>query len=193
MRIIRSSEYRRMPWKNGGGETIEIAVSPAGAALDAFEWRVSMAQVATSGPFSRFPGVDRTLAVLAGNGIRLSVGGRAAVSLGRDAPPFAFSGDDLAEAELIDGAVDDLNVMTRRASHRHRLRRLMATSSMSLRREGDLLLVLARGAGARARTGREEHMLAAGDTILMDRTDEPRVEIAPTAAMELYHIDLWRL
>ena len=193
MRIIRSSEYRRMPWKNGGGETVEIAVSPAGAALDAFEWRVSMAHVATSGPFSRFPGVDRTLAMLAGGGIRLSVGGRAAVSLGRDTPPFAFSGDDLAEAELIDGAIDDLNVMTRRASHRHRLRRSTATSSMSLRREGDLLLVLARGAGARARTGREEYVLAAGDTILMDRTDEPRVEIAPTAAMELYRIDLWRL
>jgi len=193
MRIIRAAEYRWMPWKNGGGETVEIAVSPPGAGLDAFEWRVSMAHVATSGPFSRFPGVDRTLAVLAGSGIRLSVGGRAAVSLGRDAPPFAFSGDDLAEAELIDGAVDDLNVMIRRASHRHRLRRSTATSSMSLRREGDLLLVLARGAGARARTGREEHVLAAGDTILMDRTDEPRVELTPTAAMELYRIDLWRL
>jgi environmental stress-induced protein Ves len=193
MRIIRASEYRRMPWKNGGGETVEVAVSPAGAALDAFEWRVSMAHVATSGPFSRFPGVDRTLAVLAGNGVRLRVGGRAAVALGRDAPPFAFSGDDLAEVELIDGAIDDINVMTRRASHRHRLGRSTATSSTSLRREGDLLLVLARGAGARARTGRWEYELAAGDTILMDRTDGPRVEIAPTAAMELYRMDLWRL
>jgi len=193
MRIIRLSEYRRMPWKNGGGETIEIAVSPAGAGLDDFEWRVSMAHVATSGPFSRFPGVDRTLAVLAGKGIRLRIGGRGAVSLGRDTTPFAFPGDDLTEAELIDGAIDDLNVMTRRAGHRHRLRRLTSASPMGLEREGDLLLVLALGAAARMRTGRGEYGLTAGDTILIDETDGPRVQIAPGAAMELYRIDVWRL
>ncbi len=66
MRMIRSSDYRRMPWKNGGGETVEIAIAPAGASLDAFDWRISMACVASSGPFSRLPGIDRTLAVLAG-------------------------------------------------------------------------------------------------------------------------------
>jgi environmental stress-induced protein Ves len=126
MRIIRPSEYRRMPWKNGGGETVEIAVEPAGASLYAFDWRVSMAHVAVSGPFSRFPGVDRTLAVLEGSGIRLSVAGREAVPLRRDTPPFGFSGDDPAEAELMGGAIEDLNVMTRRAGHRHRLSRLAA-------------------------------------------------------------------
>src|SRR5690348_16103916 len=73
MRIIRSSDYRRMPWKNGGGETVEVTIAPEGASLDAFDWRVSMARVASSGPFSRFPGVDRTLAVLAGGGMRLDV------------------------------------------------------------------------------------------------------------------------
>ena len=50
-----------MPWKNGGGETAEIAVSPPGAALDDFDWRLSMARVETDGPFSAFPGIDRTL------------------------------------------------------------------------------------------------------------------------------------
>ena len=64
-----------MRWKNGGGETAEIAVSPPGAALDAFDWRLSMAKVETDGPFSAFPGIDRTLAILEGEGIRLSVGG----------------------------------------------------------------------------------------------------------------------
>ncbi|MDP1908248.1 MAG: HutD family protein, partial [Hyphomicrobium sp.] len=43
MRILRAKDYRRMPWKNGGGETTEIAISPEGAALDSFDWRVSMA------------------------------------------------------------------------------------------------------------------------------------------------------
>ncbi|TIV74879.1 MAG: HutD family protein, partial [Mesorhizobium sp.] len=31
MRILRAADYRVMPWKNGGGTTTEIAVSPDGA------------------------------------------------------------------------------------------------------------------------------------------------------------------
>jgi len=193
MRIIRSSDYRRMPWKNGGGETAEIAVSPAGASLDAFDWRVSQAHVGASGPFSRFPGIDRTLAVLAGHGIRLSIAGREAVSLDPDTPPFVFSGDDAAESRLIGGAIDDLNVMTRRDRYRHRLSRLAAGAPVSLTRHGDLLAAVVRGAAATASTDTEAHALASGDTVLLDRSDGPRLEIAPAAAAQLYVIDLWRV
>ena len=60
MRVLRAADYPRMPWKNGGGETAEILVEPAGAPLDSFDWRLSMARVAADGPFSLFPGVERT-------------------------------------------------------------------------------------------------------------------------------------
>jgi environmental stress-induced protein Ves len=69
MRKLAPPSYRTMPWKNGGGTTIEIARSPEppeGAGLDDLDWRVSMARVDGPGPFSRFEGVDRTLAVLDG-------------------------------------------------------------------------------------------------------------------------------
>ena len=49
------------PWKNGGGTTQEIAGWPAGAGLDAFGWRVSIACIAASGPFSVFAGIDRSI------------------------------------------------------------------------------------------------------------------------------------
>src|SRR5260221_551419 len=49
MRIIRAANYRRMQWKNGGGETTEIAVSPPGAALDDFALPISMAHGASGG------------------------------------------------------------------------------------------------------------------------------------------------
>jgi environmental stress-induced protein Ves len=192
MRIIRASEYRRMPWKNGGGETVEIAISPSDASLDAFDWRVSMAHVASSGPFSRFPGVDRTLAVLAGAGIRLHVAGSDSVSLVRETPPFTFSGDEPASAELIDGPIDDLNAMTRHASHRHRLARIAALTPVRLRREGDILLVMAREAAVTAEIAGRAHRLAAGDTLLLDRPDEARLELTPDAPAELYAIDLER-
>ena len=76
MHILRAENYRRMRWKNGGGETAEIAVSPDSAGLDDFDWRVSMATVEAGGPFSMFAGVDRTLSILEGEGILLVVEGR---------------------------------------------------------------------------------------------------------------------
>ena len=49
------------PWKNGGGSTREIVCRPPGAGMDSFEWRVSIATIAQSGPFSVFAGVDRVI------------------------------------------------------------------------------------------------------------------------------------
>jgi environmental stress-induced protein Ves len=119
MRLIRSKSYRRMPWKNGGGETIEIAVSPQNASLEAFDWRVSMARVESDGPFSAFPGIDRTLAVLEGQGIELTLDGQAPV-LVADAP-YSFPGDVATASRLLGGPITDLNVMTRRGRLAHRV------------------------------------------------------------------------
>ena len=112
-----------MPWKNGGGFTTEIAIGPEGAALDQFDWRVSMAEIMTDGPFSSFAGIDRTLSILEGNGIRLTVGGETTV-LTRESAPFGFPGDAATSAILVDGPVIDLNVMTRRGVIEHRVTRL---------------------------------------------------------------------
>lgn len=122
MRLIRSGECRRMPWKNGGGETIEIAVFPAGASVHYFDWRLSTATVATDGPFSSFPGVDRTLAVLEGEGIDLDIAGRDPTRLTPAAPPHAFPADVPVAARLIDGPIRDLNLMTRRGRFAHEMR-----------------------------------------------------------------------
>jgi len=40
MNILRARDLVRMPWKNGGGETMEIATYPPCAKLDNFEWRL---------------------------------------------------------------------------------------------------------------------------------------------------------
>ena len=117
MRIIPSSSYKSMPWKNGGGVTTEIAVHPAGAGLETFEWRISMAHVASDGPFSLFPDIDRTLSVLNGEGITLH--GVEAMTLTPQTPPYSFAADTPITAVLIDGAIDDLNVMTRRGAWAH--------------------------------------------------------------------------
>ena len=43
-----------MPWRNGGGTTSEIVVEPGPGGR--FHFRLSIADVEASGPFSGFPG-----------------------------------------------------------------------------------------------------------------------------------------
>ncbi|MBR8317103.1 HutD family protein [Burkholderia dolosa] len=125
--LIRAATLVASPWKNGGGVTREIAAffpngtsaaASAGAALDTFAWRVSVADVDAGGPFSRFDGVDRTLVLLSGAGMTLAEAGGARHVL--DAP-FAradFAGEAAIDATLHDGATRDFNLMTRRAAAR---------------------------------------------------------------------------
>nr|WP_117190506.1 HutD family protein [Rhizobium terrae] len=119
MRILRSTDYRRMPWKNGKGETVEIAVFPPDAAIDDFDWRISMATVAEDGPFSVFDGIDRTLSVLSGDGIRLLVDGQGSIDLFQHSAPHSFPADTATSARLLGGPITDLNIMTRRGLWRH--------------------------------------------------------------------------
>lgn len=112
-RLIAPVDYRRMPWKNGRGRTTEIASGPPGAALDAFDWRVSVADVDADGPFSRFPGIERTIALVSGSGLRLRIGDRD-VELRAPFEPYTFDGDEVVDCMLIAGAVRDFNLMVRR-------------------------------------------------------------------------------
>lgn len=123
MKILRASDYRRMAWKNGGGETAEIAVHPQGATVEDFGWRISMATVGTDGPFSVFPGIERTLSVLQGQGIRLEVEGLGARTLDPSSQPLTFGADLSTSAQLVAGPIVDLNVMTRRGAYTHAVTR----------------------------------------------------------------------
>lgn len=142
--ILRAAEGRRTPWKNGGGETVEIAVHPPGADLDGFDWRVSTALVAADGPFSAFPGVDRTLVVLTGAGLELAIGAEAPVRLTADSAPFAFPADAPCAGRLLGGSVTDLNVMTRRGMFAHAVRRLAVAGPVTLDAKGGTMLVICR-------------------------------------------------
>ncbi|QPC86913.1 HutD family protein [Mesorhizobium sp. NBSH29] len=142
MQILRAADHRRMPWKNGGGETTEIMVWPQGAGLDNFGWRVSMARVTQDGPFSAFPGIDRTLAILEGEGLRLEISGQPPIELGRTSTPHSFPADAETGSALLRGPVTDLNVMTRRGSFSHRLTRLENAGQLTLGSEIQRALLL---------------------------------------------------
>ena len=117
VRVLTPDDYRSMPWKNGAGRTTEIAAHPAGAALDTFDWRVSIADVARDGPFSAFPGIDRTIVLLEGAGMHLDGAGRA-TALTTPFVPHDFRGDEAVDCTLVAGPCRDFNAMFRRGRAR---------------------------------------------------------------------------
>ncbi|MGE5625448.1 MAG: HutD family protein [Bacillota bacterium] len=119
-RKLVPSDYRVMPWKNGMGFTTELAVEPAGAGLDGFDWRLSMADVVSDGDFSLYPGYDRTLMLATGKGLELDFAAASAPQrLRRPGQAAQFSGDWPARCHLLDGPVRDFNVMTARGRVEH--------------------------------------------------------------------------
>ncbi len=167
MRILRADSHRRMPWKNGGGETVEIAVWPPEAGLDDFDWRVSMAHVVQDGPFSSFPGIDRTLSLLEGQGIVLEVEGRASLDLTRLHEPVMFPADVPVTAKLIAGPIADLNVMSRRGRFEHSVRFVDISGEAEVEiRAASLILAVAGSSSFVAGAGRGR--LAPYDGLLVD-------------------------
>jgi len=190
MRILRAASYRRMPWKNGGGETIEMAVSPAGASFDTFDWRLSMAHVGAPGPFSLFPGIDRTLSVISGAGLTLQLPERKPTTLDRCAAPFAFPGDVAVDSTLVDGPIDDLNVMTRRNRCHHRVARHGLTTATRLALSGETAVLVAIGGGVEITAGSEVVMLGPKDALVLDADDATTLTATPQGTAALFVVEI---
>jgi environmental stress-induced protein Ves len=130
--IIRAADLKAVPWKNGGGATREIAASPQGAAFDAFDWRVSVADVSAAGAFSVFEGIDRVLTLIEGAEMVLtdSTGPRHVLARWDS---LGFAGETRIAAELPHGPTRDFNLM---------LRRDRVQGSVSVRRQAEQLNVV---------------------------------------------------
>jgi uncharacterized protein len=164
MRILRQGDYRTVPWKNGGGETTEILILPPGAGQSTFDVRISMAQVAGDGPFSVFPGVDRTLAVLSGEAIALTLGDDPPVVLDRQSPPFTFAGDVPTFGRPQGGPITDLNVMVRRGRYVAKVRRLAFGEEQVVEVSAEHAVVFCAEGGVRFQTSLNSEDLAALET-----------------------------
>ena len=153
------------PWKNGGGEMADIAVVPAEAGYDDMRWRIAIARIDRDGPFSDFPGIDRTFMVVGGKGVNLAVEGMASARLTHKSPPFSFPGDKPTEAKLIDGPVHALNVIARRDSVQSRIGLADGPARFVVGDEATAVLVWARGR-ADVMINRETASLATHDAII---------------------------
>ena len=109
LRVVRKSSYKATPWKNGGGITHEAMRVPANG--PAFRWRISVAHIDASGPFSEFAQYNRTMVLLQGAGIELRFAGGEQRLLRRVGELVEFDGASSVYCELLDGACVDLNLM----------------------------------------------------------------------------------
>ena len=189
MRLIPASNYRRMRWKNGLGETAEIAISPPGAALDAFVWRISLARIETSGPFSRFPGIDRTLTLIDGAGFRLAVDEHPPVELTPRSAPYTFRGESAVAASLLAGPVTDLNVMTRRDRAWHRVRRARIGAEAVRDTSADTTAVFCAVGEVRVMAAGEDALLGVLDSVLIEGPGVP-LTIAGSGSVEVVVVDI---
>lgn len=126
--VVRLADIAATPWRNGGGVTRELAMWP-----DAGDWvwRMSVADVDKSGPFSKFEGIERWFAVLEGAGVQLDVAGVPHRVTAGDAP-LCFDGAAATGCELIDGKTRDFNLMVRRGSEPSRMVRVEGRFSETL-------------------------------------------------------------
>lgn len=106
MRMILPDAFVTQLWKNGGGITREVARAMDG---DRLLWRLSLAEVASDGPFSAFPGLMRILTVIRGAGLvlRTPIG----VITAEPLAPVRFTGDLPVACSRIAGTVTDINVI----------------------------------------------------------------------------------
>jgi hypothetical protein len=120
MQIARldPSTYRRTPWKNGGGVTVDIADAyRAGAEPGSWSgmlWRLGRTKIVAPGPFSDLSGYDRILTVIGGRGLVLEIEGGAALDVREPFRPVRFRGEDRITSRLEAGPVAVLNLIANR-------------------------------------------------------------------------------
>ncbi|MES2019292.1 MAG: HutD family protein [Pseudomonadota bacterium] len=180
------------PWKNGGGSTTEIAIAPVGASLDNFDWRISLATIAAGGPFSVFPGVDRTLALVDGAGVVLDIGDEGRFVLSEDDPIVEFAGESDVMATLTLGPTTDFNVMTDRARFTHRLGRRVLTGSSEFAPRGDItILFLLEGDSLAVCSDAERIGMVRYDAVVFDSGSVWTLE-AEAEQATVFVVDLFR-
>lgn len=169
VRLLTAADFRRLPWANGRGTTLELVRQDD--ATGALLWRLSVADVVEPGPFSPLPGIDRVITLIDGNGFDLDFGGaRPPVAL-RRFEPLSFSGDWPTAATTVYGPSRDFNVMTARG----KIEAEVEPAGDSLV-SADLAYVFAAQGGVTATTGKTQVRAGHGELIEVRRED--RVDLA---------------
>ena len=150
--------YRRVPWKNGGGVTVDIA-------FDGEIWRFSRTPITTAGPFSDYSGYDRLQVLVAGNGLVLETPD-GEIDLRRPFQPVRFTGETPITSRLEAGPVEVVNLLGERA--RVRLDLAVMAAGDTERLGPGLHFAYCPAGQAVLRLSGKDHELAADETLRIE-------------------------
>lgn len=156
--LLDPAHYRRTPWKNGGGVTVDIAEQD-----DA--WRFGRTPIPTAGPFSDYSGFDRVQVLVAGSGLVLQTPD-GEIDVRTPLKPVAFAGETPIVSRLESGPVEVVNLIGNRAKVRVDLQVLRAGASLG-RSAGTHIVYAAQGPAALAIDG-TPHRLAADHALRLE-------------------------
>jgi environmental stress-induced protein Ves len=189
LRLIPANEYRRERWRNGLGWTREIASGgmrtrmegtalesphadlrdPAEAPAQTWDWRLSIAEVGNDCAFSAFPGCDRVLLLLSGNGMQLEFDDGTVETIAPPQGRAAFAGERGVQCRLLDGSTTDFNAIARRDRCTMQVYRRPLVGSMVFFAEAGVLWAIHLVAGrASIKSADASVALDAGDTVLLE-------------------------
>ena len=181
MRVLRAANYRAAPWKNSLGTTREILRYPPGAAD--FVYRLSLADVTESCDFSAFPGYDRIITLIDGDGFELQFADGRTHALTTPHVPFRFDGGAPVSCAVAGGPSRDLNLMVRRDAAKVESGILTVVGRLVLPPvPGATRLIVVLTEAITARSGGQTAELGRWDTACMDATGAPADETICTSA-----------
>ena len=187
--VIPANEYQRERWKNGAGWTRQIVRIPD---CDDWDWRLSIAEIESDAPFSIFPGIERELVLLQGNGLRLRFGNGVVTELQPPHGRIRFAGEEALSGELLDGPTHDFNLMWRRERiSAELLHRPLVGSMLFFTEPGTTWAIHLLAGQARFDEASGLPALWAGDTALLEN-DEARQRFVLQGGGELLAIKLSR-
>jgi uncharacterized protein len=190
MRKIPAEELTVVPWKNGGGVTTEIAAGPPRGDDQDWSWRVSIADVGATGPFSEFPGIDRTIAVIAGNGMDLRYDDGRILPLELN-NPVDFDGGAAVTGILRDDAIRDFNVMVDRRYYSAALEIVPEPGMVSCRTSagGVLLIHMLEGMCSVTASGQIDDAIGLGETAVFEGSADVSISIPANARVAIVTLE----
>jgi hypothetical protein len=114
---LPQENFRRTPWKNGGGVTIDIADAyrpdAEPGSWQGMVWRLGRTTIAAPGPFSDLTGYDRLQTVIAGAGLVLETP-TGEIDLRRPYRVVRYDGATPIASRLENGPVEVVNLIADR-------------------------------------------------------------------------------
>jgi uncharacterized protein len=172
--LVPVSSQRRVRWRNALGWTTELWVEPADDPELGWQWRASVGESDGPALFSSFPGVDRELHLIEGDGLVLTFPDEEIVlECGQSS---RFAGETSVLGTPVSGTTRQLNVMWRRGELRVHLRPIDRSTTLDLDESEQAILYVVSGSLVLAG---DDWSIEVGEAVVINGPTSLGIDLAP--------------